>query len=150
MIKVSAGILVYRRKNSGVEILLVHPGGPFWSKKDAASWSVPKGMCDPGEELLDAAHREFTEETGFTVPHGQTIDLGSVKYGDKRVNVWAVEGDLDAKAIKSAFITVDWPPGKQTQFPECDKAAWFDPQTAAYKIVKGQLPFIERLTDSVR
>jgi predicted NUDIX family NTP pyrophosphohydrolase len=147
MPKLSAGLLVFRSKNQRTQILLVHPGGPFWAKKDAATWSVPKGLADEGEALFAAAQREFTEETGVLAPIGATLDLGYVKYGNKKVFVWAVEGDVDEQAIVSAMITLEWPPGSghMQQFPECDKAEWFDLATAKSKLVKGQVPFVDRL-----
>lgn len=149
---VSAGILVYR-KNPTLEVFLVHPGGPFWAKKDQGIWSIPKGQVAENEERLDAAKREFTEETGFAVPSGKLLDLGSVDYTSKskRVHVWAVEGDVDETAIKSMSLTIEWPPrtGKQLTFPECDKAAWLTVPVAMQKIVQGQAPLLQRLVAEV-
>lgn len=152
MPKLSAGLLVYRRRPSGVELLLVHPGGPFWSKKDDATWSVPKGLADEGEALFAAAQREFTEETGFTPPNVPPIDLGYVTYGNKKVFVWAVEGDFDADAMASTATTIEWPPksGNQQTFAECDKAGWFTASVARQKLVKGQVPLVDKLLEHVR
>jgi predicted NUDIX family NTP pyrophosphohydrolase len=149
MPKLSAGLLLFRRKNQQIEILLVHPGGPFWVRQDAGAWSVPKGMATPGEPLMRAAEREFNEETGFMVPAGDRLDLGTVNYGGKKVQVWAIESDADASAIVSNKLTMQWPPnsGKIIEFPECDKAEWFDTATAKIKIVKGQMPFVDRLAE---
>lgn len=151
MPKLSAGLLLYRRTNKQLEILLVHPGGPFWVRQDAGAWSVPKGMAGPDEPLMQAAEREFTEETGFAVPAGQRIDLGTVSYGGKKVQVWAIEADVDASAITSNTITMMWPPnsGKTIEFPECDRAEWCDMHTAKIKIVKGQAPFVDRLAERI-
>jgi predicted NUDIX family NTP pyrophosphohydrolase len=149
---VSAGILVYR-KTPRLEVFLVHPGGPFWSKKDESIWSIPKGQVAENEERFAAAKREFVEETGFAVPEGPLIDLGSVEYTskNKKVHVWAVQGNLDPAAMKSLTLTIEWPPrtGRQMTIPECDKADWFPLQIAMTKIVKGQMPLLERLADEV-
>jgi predicted NUDIX family NTP pyrophosphohydrolase len=152
MPKLSAGLLVYRCRPSGVELLLVHPGGPFWAKKDTATWSVPKGLADEGESLFAAAQREFTEETGFMPPQVKSIDLGYVTYGNKKVFIWAVEGDFNADAMTSATTTIEWPPksGNQQTFAECDKAGWFNAAAARQKLVKGQVPLVDRLLDHVR
>lgn len=152
MPKISAGLLVYRHRPNGVELLLVHPGGPFWAKKDNATWSVPKGLADEGEALLVAARREFTEETGFTPPATEPINLGYVTYGNKKVFIWAVEGDFNAEAITSVTTTIEWPPksGNLQTFAECDKAGWFNTQAAKQKLVKGQVPLVDRLLQHVR
>jgi predicted NUDIX family NTP pyrophosphohydrolase len=151
MPKLSAGLLLYRRTHNYPEILLVHPGGPFWAKQDAGAWSVPKGMAHEGESLMVAAEREFTEETGLTIPSGERLNIGAVSYGGKKVQVWAIEGDADATAIVSNTITMEWPQrsGRTIEFPECDKAGWFDLHTAKTKIVKGQSPFIGRLAELI-
>lgn len=151
MPKLSAGLLLFRRTNKNPEILLVHPGGPFWTRQDAGAWSVPKGMAATNEPLMVAAEREFTEETGFAIPKGERLDLGAVSYGNKKVFVWALEGDADENAIVSNVLTMEWPQrsGKTIEFPECDKAAWFDLKTAKTKIVKGQMPFVDRLAELV-
>ncbi|HET9411828.1 MAG TPA: NUDIX domain-containing protein [Candidatus Saccharimonadales bacterium] len=152
MPKISAGLLVYRFTHGSLKMLLIHPGGPFWVKKDLATWSVPKGLADEGEELFTAATREFTEETGITPPVNNPIDLGFVKYGNKKVFVWAVEGDVDVRRIQSATIQLEWPPrsGQMREFPECDKAGWFTPDAARRKLVKGQVPLVDRLIERVR
>ena len=149
MPRTSAGLLLYRRTPGWIEVFLVHPGGPFWAKKDAGAWSIPKGEYVPGEDPLDAARREFAEETGI-VPDGELVELGVVKQaGGKIVTAWAFEGDCDAAAIRSNTFTMEWPPksGRQQEFPEVDRAEWFDLETAAGKILKGQLPFPGRLAE---
>jgi predicted NUDIX family NTP pyrophosphohydrolase len=149
--KQSAGILLFRNSPSGgLELLLVHPGGPFWAKKDAASWSVAKGEAEHGEQgaaLLEVARREFFEETGFA-PVGEFIALGSLRQpSGKVVHVWAVRGDWDPANLLSNTFEMEWPrgSGKMQSFPEVDRAAWFDVETAKTKLLKGQLGFIERL-----
>jgi predicted NUDIX family NTP pyrophosphohydrolase len=152
MPKTSAGLLLYRHTPGGIEVFLVHPGGPFWAKKDAGAWSIPKGEYVPGEDPLDAARREFAEETGI-VPEGEFVELGVVKQaGGKIVAAWAFEGDCDADAIRSNTFTMERPPrsGRQQEFPEVDRAAWFDLETAREKILKGQLDFIRRLGEMLR
>lgn len=149
MPKLSAGLLMYRRRPGGVEVFLVHPGGPFWAKKDAGAWSIPKGEYVAGEDPLEASRREFEEETG-TVPEGEFCELGSVKQaGGKTVTAWAFEGDCDPGTIRSNTFTMEWPPnsGRQQEFPEVDRAGWFDLQTAEEKILKGQLGFLRRLEE---
>ncbi|MGF0318207.1 NUDIX domain-containing protein [Nocardia fluminea] len=149
----SAGVLVFRRGEAGIEVLLGHMGGPLWAKKDASAWSIPKGEYVPGEEsALDAAGREFIEELGLPVPEGEWIDLGEVSYRSgarrKYLTVWAVEGDLDPADVVPGTFEMEWPPrsGRVAEFPEIDRADWFDPATAAEKLGKGQRPFLERLT----
>lgn len=153
MTKLSAGILLYRHVESGeVEVLIAHMGGPFWSRKDARAWSVPKGEYVEGEEPLAAARREFTEELGTPPPDGECVDLGQVSQSSgKRLTVFALEGDLDAEAIVSNTFELEWPPksGKIQHFPEIDRAAWVDRATAAEKLVKGQVVFVERLWERV-
>lgn len=148
MAKQSAGILVYRQSKTGVEVLIVHPGSPFWAKKDKGAWSVPKGEFVEGEEPLVAAKREFIEEVGLPVPAGELIPLDSVKQSSgKTVYVWAVEGDIDVAGIKSNIFDMEWPPksGTLQQFPEVDKAGWFLLAVAQEKLVKGQTEFLHRL-----
>ncbi|HEV7589986.1 MAG TPA: NUDIX domain-containing protein [Longimicrobium sp.] len=152
MPKTSAGLLLYRRTSGGIDVFLVHPGGPFWAKKDAGAWSIPKGEYVPGEDSLDAARREFAEETGI-VPDGELVDLGVVKQaGGKVVTAWALEGDCDPDAIRSNTFAMEWPPksGRQQEFPEVDRAGWFDLETAEEKISKGQLDLIRRLGEMLR
>lgn len=142
---------MYRSMEHGVEVLLVHPGGPFWAGREDGVWSLPKGEYNEAEEPHHAAKREFTEETGFDAPEGELIPLGEVKYGNKKVIAWAIEGDADVSQLKSNTITIDWPPksGKTMEIPECDRAEWFDLATAELKLVKGQVPFIAALADAL-
>ena len=142
----SAGLLLFRRP--GPEVLLVHPGGPFWARKDRAAWSIPKGEIEPGEEPPDVARREFSEELGLPVPPGELTDLGEVRQaGGKVVHAYALEGDLDPGAISSNSFETEWPPrsGRRAAFPEVDRAAWFDLATAREKLIPGQVPLLERL-----
>lgn len=144
MAKHSAGILMYRFRGGTVEVFLVHPGGPFWAKKDLAAWSIPKGEFSPDEEPLEAAKREFKEETGLSVS-GTFFSLETLKQpSGKIIHAWAVEGDCDASKIKSNTFSMGWPPksGKQQEFPEIDKAGWFSPEIAKEKLHKGQVEII--------
>jgi predicted NUDIX family NTP pyrophosphohydrolase len=147
--KVSAGLLVYRRSSEGdIEVLLVHPGGPFWARKDAGAWSIPKGEYGEGDDPAARAEKEFAEELGQGAPSGPRHDLGEVRQaGGKRVRAWAIRGDLDARATTSNVFEMEWPPrsGEQRTFPEVDKAAWFSMEEARTKILAGQLPLLERL-----
>lgn len=145
--KLSAGLLLFRIADDRVEVLLVHMGGPFWAHKDEHAWSVPKGEYEPGEDPADAAVREFTEELGTTPPWGQNLDLGSARQSGKTVTVIAREGDFDATAAVSNTFNLEWPPhsGRFQDFPEVDRAEWFDLPTAATKLVKGQIVFLTRL-----
>lgn len=148
MPKQSAGILLYRNTGGRVEVFLVHPGGPFWAKKDDGAWSIPKGEFADGEEPLEAAKREFTEETSFSIK-GTFIPLNPVKQpGGKTVYAWAVEGNIDAGAIRSNTFSIEWPRGsaKTKSFPENDRSDWFDLDTAKGKILKGQLGLLEQLS----
>jgi predicted NUDIX family NTP pyrophosphohydrolase len=147
MPKRSAGLLMYRRDAAGLAVLLVHPGGPFWAKKDLGAWSIPKGEYAQDEEPLAAAQREFAEETGAR-PRGEFVPLGEVKQpGGKHVTAWAIEGDFDPAALVSNTFDLEWPPrsGRMRSFPEADRAAWFSPDEARRKILAGQRPFIDRL-----
>jgi predicted NUDIX family NTP pyrophosphohydrolase len=147
MPKQSAGLLLYRRTGADLEVLLAHPGGPFWAKKDDGAWTLPKGLFEHGESPLAAAKREFREETGFP-PHGEFIELGRFKQpSGKVIFAWAVEGDLDPRELKSNSFSLEWPPksGRRQEFTEVDRAAWFNPATAARKINKGQLPILQEL-----
>ena len=151
MPKQSAGILLYRIASERVEVLLVHPGGPFWTKKDDGAWSIPKGEFTDGEEPLEAAKREFTEETSFPI-EGIFTPLNPVTQpGGKTVYAWAVEGDIDAGAVRSNTFSMEWPKGsaKTRSFPEIDKADWFDLETAKVKILKGQLGLLEQLAKNL-
>ena len=147
--KLSAGLLLYRRVPGRVEVLLVHMGGPFWAHKDEHAWSVPKGEYDEGDDPATVAAREFTEELGSAPPDGPTLALGSARQSAKTVTVFAREGDFDASAAVSNTFTVQWPPrsGRFQEFPEVDRAEWFDLATAATKLVKGQVVFLPRLAD---
>jgi predicted NUDIX family NTP pyrophosphohydrolase len=152
MAKQSAGILVYRRRGTTVEILLGHPGGPFWARKDAGAWSVPKGEVEAGEGLFVAAKREFAEEIGQPAPEGTYIELGSFKRsGGKEIFAWAVEGNIAVSEVTSNMIQMEWPPksGKQIEFPEIDRAAWVTLADAPQKMHKGQDIFVERLAESL-
>jgi predicted NUDIX family NTP pyrophosphohydrolase len=138
---------MYCQREGTLEVFLVHPGGPFWAKKDLGAWSIPKGEYAEGEEPLAAAKREFEEETGVK-PQGQFIPLKPVKQpGGKTVLAWAFEGDGDESAIKSNTFSMEWPPhsGKQREFPEVDRAEWFSIDAARQRILKGQLPLLEEL-----
>lgn len=151
MKKVSAGILVYRKADV-VEAFLVHPGGPFWAKKDNAAWSIPKGEYDADEDALSAAKREFQEEVGQAVPKGKLVKLGEFKVtSSKVVHAWAIEGEIDPKHVKSNMFEMEWPPksGNMQEFPEVDKAGWFPLAFALQKIVKGQVPIIEKLAETL-
>ena len=143
----SAGILLYRRRRGGVEVLLVHPGGPFWARKDDGAWSIPKGGYEPGEDPLAAAKREFAEETGAQL-HGEAVTLGSFRQSAaKIVDVWAVEGEFDPAGLVSNTFAMEWPPrsGRMCEIPEVDRAEWFTPEVATRKILRGQRPIIEAL-----
>jgi len=147
MNKQSAGLLLYRLKKNHLEVFLVHPGGPFWAKKDFGSWSIPKGEFQEGEEPLLAAQREFHEETGFSIS-GEFKPLSSIKQkSGKVVHAWAIEGDIDQTKIKSNTFELEWPPksGKKKQFPEIDKAEWFVVAVAREKINPAQADFLDRL-----
>ena len=148
----SAGILLYRCRRGTVEVLLVHPGGPFWAKKDEGAWSIPKGTYDPSAEApLTAAKREFVEETGSdaaAVLKGEAIALGAFRQSSaKIVDVWAVEGEFDPARLKSNTFSMEWPPrsGRMGEFPEVDRAEWFTPEEAARKILTGQRPVLDAL-----
>jgi len=147
--KQSAGILLFRFRGHGPEVLLVHPGGPFWAGRDEGAWSIPKGEFSDNEEPLSAARREFSEETGVRV-EGTFISLGSVRQrSGKIVHAWALEGDLDASTVKSNTFSLEWPPksGAYQEFPEVDRAAWFSPAVARKKILAGQAELIDRLEE---
>jgi predicted NUDIX family NTP pyrophosphohydrolase len=150
--KQSAGILVYRVAPEDVEVLLVHPGGPFWAKKDDAAWFIPKGEIEPGEEPLQTALREFREELGLAPPSGEPRALGTVKNkGGKLIHAWALAGDLDLAAFKSNTFSLEWPArsGKQCDFPEVDRAQYFGVQAALAKMHPAELPLLERLLEQL-
>jgi predicted NUDIX family NTP pyrophosphohydrolase len=153
MRKLSAGILVYKRINNQVEVLLAHPGGPFWAKKDLGAWSIPKGEYEEDEDPFDAAKREFKEEIGQNAPSGDYYELGESKQkSGKIIMAWAVEADLDAGQVKSNTFEMEWPPrsGQKQEFPEIDKAEWFFLNKATKKINQGQQVFLERLIEKLQ
>ena len=149
MPRVSAGLFLYRRRPaSGVEVLLVHPGGPLWARKDDGAWSIPKGEYDEGDDPATRAEEEFAEELGREAPPGPRLDLGEVRQaGGKRVQAWAVHGDLDTTVTTSNLFEMEWPPrsGQRRSFPEVDRAQWFTLDEARGKILAGQVPLLERL-----
>jgi predicted NUDIX family NTP pyrophosphohydrolase len=145
---VSAGILLFRRRPSGVEVLLAHPGGPFFTKKDVGHWTIPKGEVEAGEELYAVARREFEEETGQAPPDGPSIDLGSiVQKGGKVVHAWGLEGDLDPATAVSNLFELTWPPGsgRRALFPEIDRVDWFAPAEARLRLKETQIPLVDRV-----
>jgi predicted NUDIX family NTP pyrophosphohydrolase len=145
--KTSAGLLLYRRRGEDMEVFLVHPGGPFWAKKDLGAWSLPKGEIEEGEDPLAAAVREFKEETGFTID-GELRPLRSLRQSSgKTIMAWAVEGDCNPTELRSGLFSMEWPPrsGKQQEFPEVDRGAWFTLEEARRRIVPGQAPFLDGL-----
>jgi predicted NUDIX family NTP pyrophosphohydrolase len=151
-VRVSAGVLVYRRTPNGLEILLAHPGGPLFAAKDHGHWTIPKGEPDPDEPLIDAAQREFVEETGQPLPEADLLELGSItQKGGKVVHAWAVEGDLDPATARSETFEMEWPPrsGRREAFPEIDRIGWFDPDEARRRIKDTQIPLIDRLVEAL-
>ena len=145
--KTSAGLLMFRRGNGRLEVLLVHPGGPFWARKDMGSWTIPKGGFEPPETAIDAARREFREETGW-VANGEMTPLTPLKQpSGKLIHAWAFEGDCDPATLRSEVFSMEWPPrsGKQAEFPEIDRAAWFSMDEAARRILPGQSGFLREL-----
>jgi len=149
--KRSAGLLLYRRRND-LEVFLVHPGGPFWAKKDLGAWTIPKGEYESDEEPLAAAKREFTEETSFTAD-GEFLELGTVtQKSGKVVSAWAVEGDCDPEKLVSNFCPVEWPPRsrRMIEIPEVDRGAWYGMEEAGQRIFPAQKPFLERLETELR
>lgn len=148
MAKLSAGVLLYRTCDGVVEVLIAHPGGPFWARKDDGSWSIPKGEYSDGEDPWAAAQREFAEELGLAVPSGPRIDLGALKQsGGKVVTAFAVRGDLDITDARSNTFALEWPKGSGTlrEFPEVDRVGWFAVTTARTKLLKSQHSFLDRL-----
>lgn len=147
--KISAGILLYRVRDDLVEVFLVHPGGPYWARKDDGAWSIPKGEAAAGADLLATAYAEFQEETGSRV-QGDPVPLEPLKQrGGKLVHAWAVRGDIDASSICSNTFAIEWPPrsGRTQEFPEVDRGAWFDLPAARQKLLAGQQGFIDQLRD---
>jgi predicted NUDIX family NTP pyrophosphohydrolase len=148
----SAGILLYRTAGGGTEVLLVHPGGPFWARKDAGAWSIPKGEYGDDEDPRACALREFEEETGTALAPSALIELGSVRQrGGKVVSAWAVEGDLDPETVRSNTFTMEWPPrsGRTAEFPEIDRAAWFGIAEAREKLLPAQAELLDRLLERI-
>jgi predicted NUDIX family NTP pyrophosphohydrolase len=146
--RVSGGILLYRHVPGGLQVLLAHPGGPYFKDRDEGHWTIPKGEPDPGEALLDAAVREFVEETGLPLPEGRQLELGSItQKGGKVVHAWAVAGDLDPGMAHSNVFEVEWPPrsGRMQTFPEIDRVGWFDTDEARRRLKEAQIPLIDRL-----
>jgi predicted NUDIX family NTP pyrophosphohydrolase len=146
----SAGVLLFRRAGGQLELLVVHPGGPLWARRDEGAWSIPKGEVMPGEDPLATARREFAEELGAAAPAGEALALGEVRQkSGKRVLAWALEGDLDAGAIRSNTFELQWPPrsGRMQTFPEVDRAAWLVPAAARVKLNPAQGAFVDRLVD---
>ena len=152
MPKLSAGLLLFRRVDDAVEVLVAHPGGPVWARRDTGAWSLPKGAQNDGETLLDAAYREFLEETGHAAPVGSAIDLGEVRMrSGKVVHGWGVEGDLDPGAIRSMLVEVEWPPrsGRRVTVPEIDRVAWVLPSEARRRLNPAQAAFVDRLLQAL-
>jgi predicted NUDIX family NTP pyrophosphohydrolase len=152
MAKRSAGLLMFRRRGTDIEVLLMHPGGPFWAKKDHGAWSIAKGEYLQGEDALAVAKREFEEETGAR-PQGDFLPLGDVvQAGRKVVTAWGVEGDFDPATLVSNRFELEWPPksGRKASFPEVDRAQWFSPAEARQKILPAQRELISRLIDAIR
>jgi len=146
----SAGLLLYRQREGRLEVLLAHPGGPFWENKDAGAWSLPKGEVEADEEPLAVARREFAEETGHPSPSGSTIELGEMRQASgKTVFAWAVEGDLDPDLAVSNTFSMEWPPrsGRSQEFAEVDRVEWFGPDEARRRLNPAQAEFVDRLVD---
>jgi predicted NUDIX family NTP pyrophosphohydrolase len=150
MPKLSAGLLLYRRSGDGLQVLVAHPGGPIWARRDLGAWSLPKGAPLDHEDLLVTARREFEEETGHRAPDGDAIDLGEVRMrSGKTVHAWAVEGDLDPGRIHSMHAEVEWPPksGRRISVPEIDRVLWADPAEARRRLNPAQAAFVDRLLE---
>jgi predicted NUDIX family NTP pyrophosphohydrolase len=148
----SAGILLYKYENGALHVLLVHPGGPFWARKDEGAWSIPKGVCEPGEDMLQTARREFHEETGSAI-EGEFRELGALRQpSGKIVHAWVVEGHFDVTTLRSGTFTLEWPrkSGTVREYPEVDRASWFTIPEARVKMLKGQRPFLDRLEDLLK
>jgi len=144
----SAGLVLFRRRDGKLEVLLVHPGGPFWQRRDEGVWSIPKGEFDENEAGIEVARREFQEELGTAAPDGVPTPLGEVRQaGGKLVQAWALTGDLDVSRMMSNTFEIEWPPqsGKMQTFPEIDRAGWFDLDTARRKLLPAQQAFVDRL-----
>jgi len=153
MAKRSAGLMMYHGSGPKLELLLVHPGGPFWARKDQAAWSIPKGEYEQGEDSLGVAKREFEEELGSPPPPGKFLELGEIVQSSRKViTAFAVEGDFEPTRLTSNHFEMEWPPngGRKQSFPEVDRAAWFMPAEAREKIQPGQAPFIDRLLEQLQ
>ena len=149
--RVSAGILMYRRTRT-LEVMIAHPGGPFWQNRDRGAWSIPKGLLHPGERPFDGARREFAEETGLHLPEAGFVPLGSVRQGSgKVVHAWAIEGDADTDQLVSNSFTMEWPPGsgRSAEFPELDRFIWATPDVARAKLNRAQRAFVSRLVADI-
>jgi predicted NUDIX family NTP pyrophosphohydrolase len=152
MPKLSAGLLLFRRVDDGIEVLVAHPGGPIWARRDTGAWSIPKGAANDGESLIDAAYREFEEETGHPAPVDGAIDLGDVRMrSGKVVHGWGVEGDLDPAQLRSMYVQVEWPPktGRIVTVPEIDRVAWVRPTEARRRLNPAQASFVDRLLQAL-
>jgi predicted NUDIX family NTP pyrophosphohydrolase len=152
MPRLSSGLLLFRRREGRLEVLLVHPGGPFWRRRDAGGWSLPKGEHEPNEDSLSAARREFAEELGLPPPAGEAIELGAVKQpSGKLIHAWALAADIDVSQIQSNSFELEWPrgSGELRLFPEIDRAAWFDLASAREKLIAGQRPLLDLLLERV-
>ena len=150
--KQSAGILLFRRQGGDLEVLLAHMGGPFWARRKAGSWTIPKGLIEEGEEPLAAARREFEEELGSPPPEGPVVDLGEIRQASgKHVRAWAIEGDFEPSCLNSNTCEVEWPPrsGQIQQVPEIDRVEWQRPDAIGERLIKGQIAFVERLVTSL-
>lgn len=148
MPKVSAGLLLFRTRGAAVEVLIAHMGGPFWARRDDGAWTVPKGLIEPAEDPLAAAHREFEEEMGSPAPEGPYVELGEITQSSgKVVYAWGVEGDFDTEALRSNTMQVEWPPrsGNLREYPEIDRAEWVRPDEIGDRLIKGQAALVERL-----
>ncbi|HXD66033.1 MAG TPA: NUDIX domain-containing protein [Solirubrobacteraceae bacterium] len=148
----SAGLLLFRNAGADLQVLLVHPGGPFWAKRDHGAWSIPKGECEEGEDPRSAAWREFGEELGSPAPEGDALELGEVRQkAGKTVLAWAIAGDLDAEQITSNTFTMEWPPrsGRSQAFPEVDRAGWFSLAEARERINPAQAALLDRLREAL-
>jgi predicted NUDIX family NTP pyrophosphohydrolase len=149
----SAGLLVFREREGALEVVLAHMGGPYWTRKDDGAWTIPKGELEQGEDALAAARREYAEELGHPPPEGPLLELGEVRQrGGKRVVAFAVEGDFDPAQLRPGMFELEWPPrsGRRQAFPEVDRVAWFDVETARRKIVGAQAELLDRLVDARR
>ncbi len=147
----AAGLVVFREREGALEVLLGHMGGPFWARKDAGAWSIPKGELDDGEDPLAGARREYAEELGHPPPDGHAIELGEIRQrAGKRVVAFAIEGDFDPALLDPGTFELEWPPrsGRQRAFPEIDRVAWFDLATAKAKVVAGQVALLDRLDEA--